>query len=69
MVTHKELLSAISSVDKHLCLQDCCYDVRDRVFERYPEFKGNPWEHESVLEYGNACAVIFTALKEGIPDA
>jgi len=56
-----EVITAISVVNKHHNLGDAIYDVRARIYDDDPGYKGNSWEHPNVAEYSHAVEVVEKA--------
>ena len=56
-----EVITAICVVNKHHNLGDAIYDVRARIYDDDPDYKGDSWEHPNVVEYSHAIEVVEKA--------
>lgn len=54
----ERIITAIRTVNQYHNLGDAVYEVRSRVFETDPGYKGESWDHPSVKTYGDAVATI-----------
>lgn len=52
-VENLTLAEIVKEIDGLIGLDDQIYDVRDRVCEDFPDYKGSSWDHHTVGRYSD----------------
>lgn len=51
-----DAVEVLAEINEIACLDDQIYDVRNRVLENDPDYKGSTWNHPTVERYGELVA-------------